>query len=129
MLAHESPALVPFSETPVCPFLSVPLIHQLQGLSGSTCVCVCVCVGISRQVCVGCGSSTVSRQGAFWEMRWVWAKPSRSSASWLHSATARFGHVAPTTSEHTHTHTHTHTQTHTHTHTHTHTKTFLFRKA
>src|SRR4029434_5643394 len=41
MLAHESPALVPFSETPVCPFLSVPLIHQLQGLSGSTCVCVC----------------------------------------------------------------------------------------
>ena len=43
---------------------------------------VCVCVsGTSRQVCVGCGSCTVSRLEGFWVMRWDWVKPSRPSLS------------------------------------------------
>lgn len=39
--------------------------------------------GTSRQVCAGCGNSTVSRQVASWEMKWDWEKPFRSSAFWL----------------------------------------------
>lgn len=63
----------------------------------------------SRQVCGGCGNSTVSRQAASWETRWDWVKPSRSSAFWLDWATANWGPEDPTTGAHTQTHTCTQT--------------------
>lgn len=57
----------------------------------------------SRQVCGGCGNSTVSKLAVSWEMRWDWARPSRSSAFWLDWAIASSELEGPTTGIHTHT--------------------------
>ena len=87
----------------VCVYINSCVCTYVCLLSLSVCACV---PGTSRQVWGGCGSYTASRQGESWGMRWVWVKPSKSSHSWLASATANYAHEGPTTGTRACTHVH-----------------------